>query len=262
MCIFRPFWLITFAWLFATLQFLPTFYFSTLVPVNISNTTVFYCTPIPNKSLPGKLYLMIIFLASFVLPVSTMGVLYTCVARAVWNRGKDTLKTQDSNTSKLMEDSRKRVTRMLLIVVAVFFTCWTPFVIYSGFLEDRLKGFPNPMDAVRLGLYGLGLFNSVCNPFIYYFNGVNLNPRVLIENERKRRSSSVSSTLYTTRMNSMKSPRRSRSYSSGNYPNDEPLGSKRNASNSTCPSMSPNDDERVFIFSADEERTTYQVSRI
>ncbi|KXJ16317.1 Pyroglutamylated RFamide peptide receptor [Exaiptasia diaphana] len=259
MCMFRPFWLITFAWLFSTLQFLPTFYFSTLVPINISNTTVFYCTPIPNKSLPGKLFLMIIFLASFVFPVSAMGVLYTCVARAVWNRGDDlSMKTQHDNTSKYMQDSKKKVTRTLLIVVAVFLICWTPFVVYTGFLEDRLKGFPNPMDAVRLGLYGLGLFNSVCNPFIYYFNGVNLNPRVLIENERKRRSSSVSPTLYISRMNSIKSARRSTSYSSAK---DEPLGSKRNAFNSTCPSMSP-DDDVVFIFTPDDERTTYKVTHV
>jgi hypothetical protein len=98
---------------------------------------------------------------------------------------------------------------MLLIVVAVFFVCWTPFVVYSGFLEERLKGFPNPMDGVRLGLYGLGLFNSICNPFIYYFNG-NFNPRVLLEDERRARSSSASSLSYYNSLKSQK-PRSSSS---------------------------------------------------
>lgn len=33
-----------------------------------------------------------------------------------------------------------------------------------------ISSFPNPMDSVRLILYGLGLANSTCNPFIYFFN--------------------------------------------------------------------------------------------
>ena len=182
--VFRPNWLISFAWLYSTVQFLPTFYFSSLVPIDLTNTTqVYYCTPIPNKSFSGKIYLVLLFLASFVVPVSTMSVLYYRVARVVWNRKKElsliSASSPSVQSSKIMEGSRKKVIRMLLIVVAVFLICWTPFVMYSGFLEERLKGFPNPMDAVRLGLYGLGLFNSICNPFIYYFNG-NFNPRVLL----------------------------------------------------------------------------------
>lgn len=43
-------------------------------------------------------------------------------------------------------------------------------MIYCGFLEKTLRGFPNPMDGTRLALYGLGLLNSMCNPFIYFFN--------------------------------------------------------------------------------------------
>lgn len=198
--IFRPNWLLSFAWLYSTLQFLPTFYFSSLVPIDITNSTrVYYCTPIPNKSQSGKIYLILLFFASFIVPVSTMSVLYYRVARVVWDRKKRlsvvSVTSQNVQNSKIMEGSRKKVVRMLLIVVAVFFICWTPFVVYSGFLEQRLKGFPNPMDAVRLGLYGLGLSNSICNPFIYYFNG-NFNLRVLFEKERRARSPSASSLSY------------------------------------------------------------------
>ena len=58
---------------------------------------------------------------------------------------------------------------MLLIVVLVLI-CWAPFVIYCGILERNLRGFPNPMDGIRLALYGLGLANSMTNPFIDFFN--------------------------------------------------------------------------------------------
>ncbi|KAK3721605.1 hypothetical protein QZH41_000141 [Actinostola sp. cb2023] len=195
-----------------------------------------------------------------------MSVLYYRVARVVWTRQRKlsvhSSMTINDSSSKIMNSSRRRVTRMLLIVVVVFFLCWMPFVVYSGFLEERLKGFPNPMDAVRLGLYGLGLFNSICNPFIYYFNGGNLNPRVLIENERRRRSSSATSTLYLR--NSLKSKRRSPTPPSGNCPNDKEdarkpsLGPKRNPSSSTnsCPSTTPKEEESVFVFSADASANT------
>jgi len=69
-----------------------------------------------------------------------------------------------------LERSRKRVLRVLLIVVICFVTCWLPFALYHGILERYLKEPPNPMDAVRLITYGVGLANSTCNPFIYYFN--------------------------------------------------------------------------------------------
>lgn len=59
---------------------------------------------------------------------------------------------------------------MLLIVVVVFLFCWSPFVIYTGFIERYVASFPNPADAARLVLYSLGLANSTCNPFIYYLN--------------------------------------------------------------------------------------------
>lgn len=62
------------------------------------------------------------------------------------------------------------MTRVLLTVVLIFLICWAPFVIYYGFIERKLRGFPNPMDGARLAMYGLGLANSMCNPFIYFFN--------------------------------------------------------------------------------------------
>lgn len=40
----------------------------------------------------------------------------------------------------------------------------------GGGTETSTVSFPNPMDSVRLILYGLGLANSTCNPFIYFFN--------------------------------------------------------------------------------------------
>lgn len=60
-----------------------------------------------------------------------------------------TISAQTTNL-KVLVRSRKRVTRVLLNVVLVFLICWAPFVIYCGFIERKLRGFPYPMDGVRL----------------------------------------------------------------------------------------------------------------
>ena len=72
--------------------------------------------------------------------------------------------------AKLLEKSRRRVLRVLVIVVICFVVCWLPFAVYFGLLVQHLREFPNVMDPVRLITYGLGISNSVCNPFIYFFN--------------------------------------------------------------------------------------------
>ena len=105
-----------------------------------------------------------------------MSVSYYRVIRVVWTRNRR-LSTAGSPTSNgtitnenLLLRSRKRVLRVLLIVVVCFVICWLPFAVYHGILEQHIKTSPNPMDTVRLITYGLGLANSICNPFIYYFN--------------------------------------------------------------------------------------------
>ena len=157
------------------MQFTPTFYFADIKPITFEeNKTVYYCTTVPNNTFSGMAYLMFLAVASFALPLVTMSILYYKVSRVVWRRQRNLSisSTISANTAhlKVLVQSRKRVTRVLLTVVLVFLICWAPFVIYCGFLEKNLRGFPNPMDGTRLALYGLGLTNSMCNPFIYFFN--------------------------------------------------------------------------------------------
>lgn len=170
-----PSWMILLAWLYSVMQFTPTFYFTDVKPITVEkNKTVYYCTTVPNNSLSGLAYLMFLAVASFVLPLVTMSIMYYKVSRVVWRRQRNlsissTISANTAHLSVLIQ-SRRRVIRVLLTVVLVFLICWSPFVIYCGFLEKTLRGFPNPMDGTRLALYSLGLLNSMCNPFIYFFN--------------------------------------------------------------------------------------------
>lgn len=170
-----PSWLVPLAWIYSIIQFVPTFYFADVKPITLEgNKTVYYCTTVPNNTSSGIAYLMFLSVASFALPLLTMSILYYKVARIVWRPPRNlsissTISVQTTNL-KVLVRSRKRVTRVLLNVVLVFLICWAPFVIYCGFIERKLRGFPNPMDGATLGMYGLGLANSMCNPFIYFFN--------------------------------------------------------------------------------------------
>ena len=78
-----------------------------------------------------------------------------------------------ANIEASLDRTKRRVTQMLLTVVICFLVCWAPFVIYNAFIERFVAPFPNPADPIRVITYGFGLFNSVCNPFIYFFNSPN-----------------------------------------------------------------------------------------
>lgn len=173
---FRPSWLILFAWVYGTAQTLPVFHSADVVPIDFKNSTIYYCTTTQGHSLSRRIYLAASVLLGFIIPLATMSVSYYRVIRVVWTRNRR-LSTAGSPTSNgtitnenLLLRSRKRVLRVLLIVVVCFVICWLPFAVYHGILEQHIKTSPNPMDTVRLITYGLGLANSICNPFIYYFN--------------------------------------------------------------------------------------------
>jgi hypothetical protein len=142
--------------------------------IETTNGRLWYCATIPNNNLLGFIYLLFLFVAAFAIPLITMIVLYFRVGKTVWSRQRKISRSSNTYMSKnsisVLERSRKRVTRMLLMVVVVFLFCWFPFVLYTGFIERWVASFPNPADAARLILYSLGLANSICNPFIYYLN--------------------------------------------------------------------------------------------
>lgn len=179
----RPKFLIGGAWIYSAVIFLPTFYFAESAPIETSKGTLYYCITIPNNTLPGTAYLVFLFILGFVVPFVTMVILYYRIGRAVWHRQRKISRSANTTISSAnmsaMERSKKRVTRMLLIVVIVFSCCWAPFVVYTGFIERWVAAFPNPSDTIRFITYCVGLFNSICNPFIYYFSSEDLRKESL-----------------------------------------------------------------------------------
>ena len=175
----RPTWLIAFAWVYGIAQTIPVFFSTKVVPFpDYENSTIFYCTTTQGNTPFGKIYLIASVFFGFVIPLMALTISYFKVIRTIWTRNtRLSFSVDDSGSdaneianAELLKRIRLRVVRVLVIVVICYVACWLPFAIYHGFLEQYLKKAPNPMDAVRLITYGLGIMNSICNPFIYFFN--------------------------------------------------------------------------------------------
>ena len=126
--------------------------------------------------LEGTIYLVASVLLGFVIPLALLTISYRKIIKVISTRNRRLSATVGSisnptiTNSKLLEKSRRRVLRVLVIVVICFVVCWLPFALYFGLLVQHLREFPNVMDPVSLITYGLGISNSVFNPFIYFFN--------------------------------------------------------------------------------------------
>ena len=171
----RPAWLIVFAWVYGTVQCLPIFYTSNFIPLDYNNSTIHYCSTTHGQSLVGTIYLVASVLLGFVIPLAVLTISYRRIIKVISTRNRRLSATAgDKNpkitNAKLLEKSRRRVLRMLVMVVICFVVCWLPFAVYFGLLVQHLREFPNVMDLVSLITYGLGISNSVFNPFIYFFN--------------------------------------------------------------------------------------------
>lgn len=168
----RPKVLITIGWVYAGAIFLPTFYFVDTEEIQWANGTFWYCSTVPNNTSAGVSYLVFLSIFGFLIQLVTIIVLYSRVGKAVWSRERKISRTGTMSAAnvKSLDKTKKRVTQMLLTVVIIFLVCWSPFVIYTGFIERYVADFPNPSSGIRVITYGLGLFNSICNPFIYFFN--------------------------------------------------------------------------------------------
>ncbi|XP_060725191.1 opioid receptor, delta 1b isoform X1 [Tachysurus vachellii] len=104
-----------------------------------------------------------VFIVAFVVPVLVISVCYgLMILRLKSVRLLSGSKEKDKNL--------RRITRMVLVVVAAFIICWTPihiFIIVKTFIEIDQK---NPLMIISWHLcIALGYMNSSLNPVLYAF---------------------------------------------------------------------------------------------
>ena len=160
--------LITAAWSYALVVVAPSLYLTEVKPVH-ENSTALYCATIPGNLL-GRLYTVFLSAFGYLLPLAVLIILYGKICKTVWLRQKNNL--GQTMPVKAHIQSRKKALKMFLTVILIFLVSWLPLLIYVGAIESTNPA-PSPFDYTRLVVYSIGLFNSVCNPFIYAL----FNPR-------------------------------------------------------------------------------------
>nr|XP_035941621.1 nociceptin receptor isoform X2 [Halichoerus grypus] len=110
----------------------------------------------------GPVFAICIFLFSFIIPVLIISICYSLMIRRL--RGVRLL-----SGSREKDRNLRRITRLVLVVVAVFVGCWTPVQVFV--LVQGLGVQPGSETAVALLRFctALGYVNSCLNPILYAF---------------------------------------------------------------------------------------------
>nr|5DHG_A Chain A, Soluble cytochrome b562,Nociceptin receptor [synthetic construct]5DHG_B Chain B, Soluble cytochrome b562,Nociceptin receptor [synthetic construct]5DHH_A Chain A, Soluble cytochrome b562,Nociceptin receptor [synthetic construct]5DHH_B Chain B, Soluble cytochrome b562,Nociceptin receptor [synthetic construct] len=110
----------------------------------------------------GPVFAICIFLFSFIVPVLVISVCYSLMIRRL--RGVRLL-----SGSREKDRNLRRITRLVLVVVAVFVGCWTPVQVFV--LAQGLGVQPSSETAVAILRFctALGYVNSCLNPILYAF---------------------------------------------------------------------------------------------
>ncbi|XP_063315732.1 nociceptin receptor [Pelobates fuscus] len=103
-----------------------------------------------------------VFLFSFVIPVLIITICYSLMIRRL-------KKVRVLSGSKEKDRNLRRITRLVLVVVAVFIICWTPIQIFV--LVQSLGAKPDSDVKVSILHFciALGYINSSLNPILYAF---------------------------------------------------------------------------------------------
>ena len=115
-----------------------------------------------------KVYLTLIILLIFVLPMTLCSYCYTKVILKLTQKAASCVETNANNQSlvnsqKRLLAARRKATKMTIFVIACYFICWAPYFIMA-FLHCWFKvDQPYIWVVVQFLIY----FNSICNPVIY-----------------------------------------------------------------------------------------------
>ena len=114
----------------------------------------------------AKFYSMFVFFTDVIFPLSIMGFLYTRIILNLWGKSNRVQSSQDT-TRVVVLKVRKKMTKMLLVVTAVYGLCWTPIMLLY------VLSYYSPSEYIQYGsnAYNIAIvfvcLNSSINPFVY-----------------------------------------------------------------------------------------------
>ncbi|KAL1117622.1 hypothetical protein AAG570_003937 [Ranatra chinensis] len=120
----------------------------------------------PMVSQMDYLYTIVLFLTTYLIPMTAMVCCYASMARHLWGSlsiGELTTCQQECIRAK------RKVVRMFLVVVSVFGVCWLPYHSYFIYTYHKKEFvYSKYVQHLYLGFYWLAMANAMMNPLIYY----------------------------------------------------------------------------------------------
>ncbi|XP_040855866.1 bombesin receptor subtype-3 [Ochotona curzoniae] len=158
-------------WVVSMIFALPEAIFSNVYTLRDPNKNVTFesCTPYPvSERLLQEIHSLLYFLVFYIIPLSIISVYYSLIARTLY---KSTLNipTEEQRHARKQIESRKRIARTVLVLVALFALCWLPnhvLYLYHSFSYDNSAGVHF---IVTLFARILAFSNSCVNPFALYW---------------------------------------------------------------------------------------------
>ena len=118
----------------------------------------------------GLMYVIITSFFFFFIPATALVINFVLSAKFLW--GNSNLRS----TSTVRYKARRRITKLYLALIAVFFICWTPMFAYillartTTYFEDGPKGIFAKLRFLKVVIL-ISACNSVCDPVLYAFCG-------------------------------------------------------------------------------------------
>ncbi|XP_055986290.1 bombesin receptor subtype-3 [Sorex fumeus] len=137
-----------------------------------TNTTYEACTSFPaSERQLQKTHSLLGFLIFYIIPLSIISVYYSLIAKTLY---KSTLNipTEEQGHARKQIESRKRIAKTVLVLVALFAFCWLPnhvLYLYTSF-SDTAYGDPAAINfTITIFSRVLAFSNSCVNPFALYW---------------------------------------------------------------------------------------------
>ncbi|XP_005404647.1 PREDICTED: bombesin receptor subtype-3 [Chinchilla lanigera] len=161
-------------WIMSMIFALPEAIFSNVYTLRDPNKNMTFesCafSPVSEKLL-REIHSLLSFLVFYIIPLSIISVYYSLIARTLY---KSTLNipTEEQSHARKQVESRKRIAKTVLVLVALFALCWLPnhlLYLYHSFTYDTYVD-PSTMHfIVTIFSRVLAFSNSCVNPFALYW---------------------------------------------------------------------------------------------
>ncbi|XP_054160509.1 allatostatin-A receptor-like isoform X2 [Oppia nitens] len=133
-----------------------------------------------------SLYQICFFLSSYVIPIAIILILYVLMLKRLWFGA-----VPGGHMSAESVRSKKRVTRMIVVVVIIFAVCWCPIQVVLVLKSFDRYTLNRKNLVIQIAAHILAYMNSCVNPILYAFLSENFRKafhKVIVCNSNSRRT--------------------------------------------------------------------------